>query len=64
MSAGRAPSGSSRKEARHPSPDGSGSAWLFAGTDSGFEATTNVYFTWIVATTLSASSAPPSAWRL
>ena len=30
--------------------DGSGSVWLFAGTDSGFEATTNVYFTWFVAT--------------
>lgn len=30
--------------------DGSGSVWLFAGTDSGFEATTDVYFTWVVAT--------------
>ncbi len=30
--------------------DGSGSVWLFVGTDSGFEATTSVYYTWVVAT--------------
>ena len=29
--------------------DRSGSVWLFVGTDSGFEATTSVYYTWIVA---------------
>ena len=25
--------------------DGTGAVWLFVGTDSGFESTTNVYFT-------------------
>ena len=30
--------------------DGSGSVWLFVGTDSGFEATTSLYYTWVVAT--------------
>ena len=30
--------------------DGSGSLWLFVGTDSGFEATTSVYYTWVTAT--------------
>jgi hypothetical protein len=28
--------------------DGSGSVWLFVGTDSGFEATTSVYYTWVL----------------
>ena len=30
--------------------DQRGRVWLFAGTDSGFEATTSVYYTWLVAT--------------
>ena len=30
--------------------DSRGAAWLFVGTDSGFEATTSVYYTWVVAT--------------
>ena len=30
--------------------DSRGSTWLFVGTDSGFEATTSVYHTWVVAT--------------
>lgn len=30
--------------------DSRGSTWVFVGTDSGFEATTSVYYTWVVAT--------------
>ena len=30
--------------------DSSGAVWLFVGTDSGFEATTSVYYTWVRAT--------------
>ncbi|HSF17401.1 MAG TPA: hypothetical protein VLK65_17800 [Vicinamibacteria bacterium] len=30
--------------------DRSGSVWLFVGTDSGFEATTSLYYTWVAAT--------------
>jgi hypothetical protein len=30
--------------------DASGSVWLFVGTDSGFEATTSLYYTWVTAT--------------
>ena len=41
---------SSGMDAVSVTTDGSGSVWLFAGTDSGFEATTSVYITWVVAT--------------
>ena len=30
--------------------DGEGSVWLFMGTDSGFEATTSLYYTWLEVT--------------
>ncbi len=30
--------------------DSRSSTWLFVGTDSGFEATASVYYTWVVAT--------------
>ncbi len=41
---------SSGLEALQVETDGSGSVWLFVGTDSGFEATTRIYYTWVVAT--------------
>jgi len=41
---------SSEMESISVTTDGSGNVWLFAGTDSGFEATTSVYFTWFIAT--------------
>ena len=41
---------SSGLESLQVQTDGSGSVWLFVGTDSGFEATTSVYYTWVVAT--------------
>ncbi len=41
---------SSGLESLQVQTDGSGSVWLFVGTDSGFEATTSIYYTWVVAT--------------
>ena len=41
---------SSEMESISVTTDGSGNVWLFVGTDSGFEATTSVYHTWIIAT--------------
>jgi len=41
---------SSGRESLEVETDRSGSVWLFVGTDSGFEATTSIYHTWIVAT--------------
>ncbi len=41
---------SSGAESIRVTADGDGRVWLFAGTDSGFEATTSVYYTWLIAT--------------
>ena len=41
---------SSQMESISVTTNGSGNVWLFVGTDSGFEATTSVYHTWITAT--------------
>ena len=41
---------SSGAESISVTTDGSGAVWLFVGTDSGFEATTSVYYTWVIAT--------------
>jgi len=30
--------------------DGAGRVWLFVGSDSGFESTTRLYYTWVIAT--------------
>lgn len=40
---------SSGSESITVTADSDGRVWLFAGTDSGFEATTRFYFTWIIA---------------
>jgi len=40
---------SSGMESISVTTDGSGNVWLFVGTDSGFEATTSIYYTWFVA---------------
>lgn len=41
---------SSGMESISVTTDGNGNVWLFVGTDSGFEATTSVYYTWFIAT--------------
>ena len=41
---------SSDMESIEVTADGNGSVWLFVGTDSGFEATTSVYYTFVRAT--------------
>lgn len=40
---------SSETEGLEVTADESGSLWLFVGTDSGFEATTSLYYTWVAA---------------
>ena len=41
---------SSEGDAIEVESDGAGRVWLFVGSDSGFEATTSLYYTWVVAT--------------